>query len=127
MSIKRQIAVLCARSLAPFHCGVITNSTTEGLACSSTDDLSRIVSDGRIDALVIDQRLPGFLTGLEILAKLSKDLVRPVSVLIGDLSPDERQRVAALKLSAVLPVDTPEESIATAVAGSLARRFMPDS
>lgn len=66
------------------------------LRIASSDELHRALSALRIDALVIEQQLHGFLTGLEILGRLRDQLLRPVTVLLGELTGAERQRASQL-------------------------------
>lgn len=69
----------------------------------NSDTFHQLLSRQRTDLVVIDQSLPGFLTGLEILGRLYDDLIRPVTILIGQLSPEEQKAARRLGVDAVLP------------------------
>jgi HD-like signal output (HDOD) protein/DNA-binding NarL/FixJ family response regulator len=92
---------------------------TEVISCPHTDELYQRAMTSRIDAVVLDQRLQGFLTGLDVLSRLAGELVRPVSVLMGELSPTEKSQAAAVRPTVLLPADAAPEAIASAVTGAL--------
>ncbi|EAQ77067.1 HDOD domain-containing protein [Blastopirellula marina] len=60
------------------------------LAIHDSESLYRIVNRQQIDAIVIENKLNSFLTGLETLSRLDQALVRPVTVLLGTLSEKEK-------------------------------------
>lgn len=62
------------------------------LCTENTDELHRFLNGQRLDLLIIENRLPGFLSGLEILERLHADLVRPATLLLGQLSSEDQQR-----------------------------------
>jgi HD-like signal output (HDOD) protein/DNA-binding response OmpR family regulator len=120
MSASRLIAVFCAqeerrRSIAERLHG----PESDVVPCATSDDLYRLAASVRVDAIILEQRLPGFLTGLDILARLAGELVRPVSVVLGEFTASEREQAASVKPSAVLLVDASEDSIASTVFGAL--------
>ncbi len=122
MPVSRRIAVLCeSAERGQRIAGLLSNSSTEGQACQSSDELHRVVTTGKIDAIIIDQRQSGFLTGLDIMSRLVQDLVRPVTILVGDLSADEKRQAAALQITACLPSYSDGEAIAAAACGALAQ------
>lgn len=124
MSILRRIAVLAEpaeRGLTIIE--FLTNSTTSGVVCTSSDELSRVVNDGKTDAIVIDHQLSGFMTGLDIMQRLARDLVRPVAVLVGDLNPEEREQASRLKINALLPQSATPQAIADAALGALTQEI----
>lgn len=63
------------------------------------------------------------MSGLDIMQRLSRDLVRPVAVLVGDLNTQEKEQASRLKISALLPQSAPPETIAAAALGSLAQEI----
>ncbi|MEX1041618.1 MAG: HDOD domain-containing protein [Pirellulaceae bacterium] len=73
LSDKHRAAALAAELSALGHrCFVTANS----------DELNEKAAAESIDLLVIDHQLKGFLTGLEILRHLQKNMVNPVSVVL---------------------------------------------
>ncbi len=122
MSINRRVFTLCdpedrGQSIFEF----LTNSTTDGLIGSSSDERSRVVNNGGIDAIVSRRRLSGFLSDIDIIARLTRDLVRPVTILISDLPPEVKERAATGKINTVLPESSSAEAIASATMGALTR------
>jgi len=92
---------------------------TEARYCANSDELYRLVTLSRVDVVVIDQRLTGFLTGLDILGKPLNDLLQPVAVVIGDLSSREQDQAAGLRVNAVLPSDSTAENIIAVTLGMI--------
>lgn len=120
MSTTKIMAILCeSDTRRQLIAQELSGPDTHLVACAHTDELYRLATASRLDAVVLDQRLQGFLTGLDVLARLASDLVQPVSVLLGDLSPTEKSQAAAVRPTAVLPADAPPEAIASAVTGAL--------
>jgi HD-like signal output (HDOD) protein/DNA-binding response OmpR family regulator len=87
--------------------------------CPTSDSLHQLTTTVRVDVVIIEQQLPGFLSGLDILTRLASDLVRPVSVVVGNLAPEDQNRAAALRVSAVLPREASAETIADAARSAL--------
>lgn len=124
MQIRRRIVVLTElveRGLTIVE--LLTNSTTDGVVCANSDELSRVVNEGKTDAIVIDHQLSGFLNGLDIVERLSRDLVRPVTVLVGDLSAGEKEQAHRLKISSLLPASATPEAISAAALDSLTQEI----
>jgi HD-like signal output (HDOD) protein/CheY-like chemotaxis protein len=68
----------------------------------NTDDLYRLVHCKTIDLIVIDNHLPGFLTGVELLERLHTDLLRPAILLIAVAKPELNDRIRALHIGTVV-------------------------
>lgn len=120
MPTSKLIAVLCepeqrGRSIV----SELQGDQAEARYCSSSDELYRLVTMSRVDAVVIDQHLTGFLTGLDILGKLLNDLLKPLAVVIGNLNGREQEQAAGLCVSAVLPADSTVESIKDVTLGMI--------
>jgi len=120
MSTTKLIAVHCEaaeqRQAIARH---LEASDVDVRDCPTSDALHQLSAAVRVDAVVIEQKLTGFLSGLDILSRLAEDLVRPVSIVLGDLSPQEQARAAALGVSVVLPHQATPESVAAATQGAL--------
>lgn len=89
------------------------------LGAGNTDELHRALNGQRIDLLILEQKLSGFLSGLEILGRLHQDLVRPATLLVGTLSTEEREKAKSLGVVAMLPATTPLAEVAAAASKSL--------
>ncbi len=74
--------------------------------CELADQLYRLAKKSRVDAIIIDQALDGFLSGLDILTRLANDLIRPVTVLVGNLDTADVARAAAIRVSVTMPAHT---------------------
>jgi HD-like signal output (HDOD) protein/DNA-binding response OmpR family regulator len=82
---------------------------------SGTDELHRLIDAGQIDLLIIEDKLPGFFRGIEILERLQDDLLRPAAILLIDESTDTKSRASKAGIEKVLPRDAGAELIASAV------------
>lgn len=120
MNSNRLIALLCGpEARRSSIVDQLQGPMNEVAICTTSDDLYRLAVQGRIDAVVLDLVQPGFLTGLDLLARLENDLVRPVSVLIGALTPQQKEIAAHLKVNAILAPDATPEVIAEVTVGAL--------
>lgn len=120
MPSSKLIAVLCepeqrGRSIV----SELQGDQAEARYCAGSDELYRLMTTSRVDAVVIDQHLTGFLTGLDILGKLLNDLLKPLAVVIGNLNGREQEQAAGLCVSAVLPADSTVESISEVTLGMI--------
>jgi len=79
--------------------------------CTRSEALFELAQNACIDVIVVEQRQPGFFTGLELLAKMAKALYRPTAVLVGDLSSQEREEASRQGIHAVLAADTQPASV----------------
>jgi len=68
----------------------------------NTDELYRLANSESIDLIIIDNQLPGFLSGIELLERLHTDLMRPTTLLIGVANPKLNERVAALGIATLV-------------------------
>lgn len=128
LSDKHRAAALAAELSALGHrCFVTANS----------DELNEKAASESIDLLVIDHQLKGFLTGLEILRHLQKNMVNPVSVVLvprKDLYEAEARalgvhRLCASSMTMSALVNVIKPLLATAInsrpiTGSLARSLV---
>src|SRR5579863_8767876 len=97
MSNRRIVAIFLAdaeraRQLA----SELTSDNVEPLLSETVEELQQAANYQRIDLLAIDNDLPGFLTGLEILERLNGDLLSPPTILIGNLTPEMKARAGKL-------------------------------
>ncbi len=93
------------------------------LVAQSSEQLHQFVNTHRIDAVVVQQNLGGFLTGLEILQRLREQLLRPLLVVIGELSEAENLQAAELRIDHVCSWDEGADRISSSISDllSLAR------
>lgn len=81
---------------------VMSSSTISAVSCSSADHLLKRLKEERADILVIEQELSGFLSGIEILERLQKDLIPIESILLAPAARDLQRRVEEISVHAVL-------------------------
>jgi len=103
MSNRRIVAIFLAdRERARQLATELTSDNIEPLLSETMEDFHRAVNYQRIDLVAIDNDLPGFLTGLEILERLNGDLLSPPTLLIGNLNPEMKARAAKLGIESRL-------------------------
>ena len=98
----------------------LSGDSIEPLLSQTAEEFHRIVSSQRVDLVVIDNDLPGFLTGLEILERLSKDLLRPPTILLGNLSAELRALASGLGVETLMPSGAAFDALKTAITCALA-------
>ncbi len=112
MIVKHRIAVLLADITRASHVvGLIEKLGAHAILATGSDDLYQALNQHPVDLIAIDHKLSGFLNGLEILERLFSDLLRPATVLIGELTPEEHQRAEMIGVQAVLPPNSTPEQI----------------
>lgn len=85
----------------------------DAVAAEGSEDLYQQLNQQRIDLVVIEHELGGFLTGIEILERLAADLIRPESILLAE--PTDRIKSQAAELGVKTIID-PQGDIAELVA-----------
>src|SRR5438132_13573057 len=100
----------------------LTRNDIEPMLSPTADEFHRVLNFQRVDLVVIDNELPGFLTGLEILERLNNDLLRPPTIFLAKLNSELQERTAALGVEKSLPPDVPIEELTTAITSALAIR-----
>lgn len=88
------------------------------LVADSSDQIRRLGNQSRVDCLVIEQELSGFLTGIEVVERLRRELLNPVVVLIGEVPPDQYSLLRELKVEFVLPRSATVDVIVDSVRAS---------
>lgn len=120
MSSKHNVAVLAA---LPSRTALLADSlemgNIEAIVCTSSDEFCQVVRQQRVDAVVIEHELPGFLSGLDIVERLIEDLLRPVVVLLTQDVAGLRSRASKARLDVLLPGDAEPARIAEALQSSL--------
>ncbi len=76
-------------------------SDLQAHVAQGVDDFYQLLNHERVDLVVIEHRLQGFFTGLEILQRLYGDLLRPPTLLVGNLSQAEARRASELGIDRV--------------------------
>lgn len=122
MAEKETIAILVReKERADALAAGCTNPGCRGVVLNSSDELHGFLGRERVDAIVIEHDLGGFLTGLEILQRLCRDLVRPRMAVIGTLNPEDKKAASDLGVDLVLPSTASPEDIAQALRNGLPR------
>ena len=100
---------------------VLAAGGVQAILVDSSEDLHRVLKQGQVDILLIQQRLDGFLTGLEIVARMQANLLNPVTILLGSLNESQRGMLDKLGIDTVLDEETAPEVVAAAVSARLAK------
>ncbi|HLJ11612.1 MAG TPA: HDOD domain-containing protein, partial [Planctomycetaceae bacterium] len=113
MSQKRVVIVfLSDASKAAQLAAYFSDDEHEPLLPQNTDEFYRVVNSQCVELVIIDNQLPGFLSGIEILERLHKDLLRPTTVLIAVANSALHDRVQALQIQSVIRPTASVETIA---------------
>jgi HD-like signal output (HDOD) protein len=68
----------------------------------NTDEMYRLANSAAVDLIVIDNQLPGFLSGIELVERLHTDLLRPTTLLIAAANPKLNERIHALRIASLI-------------------------
>ncbi|MEX0717491.1 MAG: HDOD domain-containing protein [Planctomycetaceae bacterium] len=82
---------------------------------ASTDDFRRVLNKQRVDVVVVQNDLEGFLSGVEVLERVYGDLLRPRTVLAGSLTSEMQGRAANVGVDRVVPGDATPRQLREAV------------
>jgi HD-like signal output (HDOD) protein/DNA-binding response OmpR family regulator len=100
----------------------LSQADLEPLISKTAEDFHRILNYQRVDLVALDNRLPGFLTGLEILERLNNDLLRPPTILMAAANAELLAKAIRLGVETVQPVDATAESMRAVISKVLATR-----
>lgn len=101
---------------------LLGSASVEAVATASSEGLHTLLNAQRVDLIVIEQELDGFLTGLEILDRLFKDLLRPETILLAERTSQISEPAAQLGIGTILSPKLPLPALADAVRGVIAAR-----
>ncbi len=104
----------------------LVSDDTDVVACETSEELYRWLRERRVDLVILEQQLDGFLTGLDVLEKMHTDLLRPDAILIGDLDADDMERIDKLGIEVTFPTDVDDEQVVEAVQRLLQSRNTSD-
>jgi HD-like signal output (HDOD) protein len=81
----------------------------------NTDEFYHVVHSESVDLIIVDNQLPGFLSGIELIERLDKDLLRPTTILIAVPNPKLNDHIRTLSVvTLVSPTVSVAEIAATA-------------
>lgn len=94
---------------------VISSQKVAGVACGSSEDLCRLLNEERVEIVIIQQELGGFLSGIEILERLQQDMTQCESILLADSIAGVQIQADKLGVDSVLELDESRENVSAAV------------
>ncbi|PQO40720.1 HDOD domain-containing protein [Blastopirellula marina] len=80
----------------------IADNTTDCFIATSSEELCQLLDSQRIDLLIVENELGGFLSGLEIVERLNQQLIRPKVILITEHSSEVSKRACEIGIEQVL-------------------------
>ena len=101
---------------------LIGSDQVEVCVAHSSDDFYRLVNYQRVDAVVIENALRCFLSGLDILERIYGELLRPATVLIANPTAADRERAGTLGIDCILRPTGDLDVLREAVEGIIATR-----
>ena len=115
MPQKQFVGILLADSAkAQRLAGQFDHDKYEPRVTQCVDDLHRLVTSERVDVVIIDNDIPGFLSGIEVLERLHKAVPLPRAVLIAVSNASLQERVKSLEIAVLVHSAEPIEAIAKA-------------
>ncbi|QDT64094.1 HDOD domain-containing protein [Calycomorphotria hydatis] len=82
---------------------------------NSSEALYNQLNDNCIDLLIVEHKLNGFITGLEILNRLYDDLLQPQAILLTEFGENPKDISHAKVVPKIMDVETPIKEMAQAV------------
>ncbi|HEY3969007.1 MAG TPA: HDOD domain-containing protein [Planctomycetaceae bacterium] len=123
MSNKRIVSIFLADAERASRLAAdLTQAGFEPLISQTAEDFHKILNFQRIDLVAIDNELPGFLSGLEILERLNGDLLRPPTILLGKKKTEMEMRAGALGVEKLMLADATLDDLRTAITETLNAR-----
>ena len=120
MSQKHIVAIYLASPERSKELGeILTAAGMTSVCTGNTDELYRAINGQRVDLLVLEDKLPGFLTGLEILTRLHAELVRPTTILMGGLSSAQKEKAESIGVASIVSASTSLAELAETARKSL--------
>lgn len=113
MSQKRNVIIFLSDTAKAYE--LVSRFSEVEFDCvisDGTDHFCRTVNTQCVDLIIIDQELPGFLTGIEVIERLQKNLLRPTTILLAAPTTRLRERVAALQVTSLIRPTAGAEEIA---------------
>jgi HD-like signal output (HDOD) protein len=80
----------------------IAQNDVEPITAKSSEKLYQVLNQQRVDLVVIENDLGGFLAGTEILKRLYDDLIRPEAILLAEPTDNIKKRAKDLGIKTVL-------------------------
>lgn len=116
MSRNFAAVYLASSSRAELVCQELEDSGIHAQVAANSEELYQLLNYRPVDVVVLENELPGFLTGLDILEKVFQDLLRPSTVLLAKPTGEIKTKAQTLGIDAVLPPDASFSLIRDAVA-----------
>lgn len=91
---------------------LLDTNDARALVVHSTDEFHQTINQECVDLVVIESRLKGFLTGIEILERMHQDLVRPATILVSEPVVDVERRARKLGVDRILSPHVPLHQLA---------------
>lgn len=113
MDRKPTVAILLADDNRTISlAAMLDGASARALVLQSTDEFYRTINQECVDLVIIENRLKGFLTGVEILERMHRDLLRPATLLVSEPSADVERRARKLGVDRIFPAKTPLHEVA---------------
>ncbi|QDU64323.1 Swarming motility regulation protein RssB [Planctomycetes bacterium Pan216] len=91
------------------------------LVLDHSDALYSFLNSRSVDGVVVENELPGFLTGIEILDRIYQDLLRPETILLAPRTNEIQERANDIGIAHVIDPSTSIEDLASHIESSLLR------
>ncbi|RCS54154.1 response regulator [Bremerella cremea] len=89
----------------------ITESSTSCFSATSSEELCRLLDRQRIDLLIVENELGGFLSGLEIVERLNQQLIRPKIILLTKDPGKVSEKASDIGVEQVLDLNIQEDDL----------------
>ncbi|PQO40721.1 response regulator [Blastopirellula marina] len=89
----------------------LSDDSTTCFTVTSSEELCRSLNRQRIDVLVVENELGGFLSGLEIVERLNQQLIRPKVILLTEDPKNVGEQASDIGVEQVLSLEMKQEDV----------------
>ena len=121
MAVQRVVAIFLADpERSARFAAAIDSDRLKSVVATHADEFFQVVNFQPVDLIVLDQQLNGFMTGLELLQRLAKDLLRPPAILLSPPLKGIEAQAQRQGIQTVLPRDCDLDGFKAAVVKAVA-------
>lgn len=105
----------------------ITSDTTACFVTTSSEELCQVLDNQRIDLLLVENELGGFLSGIEIVDRLNQQLIRPKVILLSESPENIAETADEIGVERIFASDTEASEIVRSVRRTVAEQSEQDA
>ena len=105
----------------------ITSESTACFVTTSSEELCQVLDNQRIDLLLVENELGGFLSGLEIVHRLNQQLIRPKVILLSEFPDNIAETADEIGVERIIASDAEASEIVCSVRRAVTEQSEQDA